>query len=202
MLANGPCKLLVSANAFRRVWLCDKPAVNILTATFDTALINLTAALTEEQIATEIAHRAEMDKDSETWGTVRVTNFASEVLLFALGDQTRKQSSTVYARFVRIATSCKFQDLAYLLLTSLWTTLQSAMQFDMVKSSKNKTLHFASIKDLEDAVIETLDLLNQRTTLKAKYPVEIRMLNNFRHFKAVSQVPLVCEDLLMYQCQV
>jgi hypothetical protein len=126
-----------------------------------------------------------MDKDSETWGAVRDKNFASQVLLFAPGDQPRKQRSKVYAWFVYIATSREFEDLAYLLLTSRRNVLQLAKQFDMVISSRNKTVHFANTKDLEFAVIETLDLLSRRKTFKAKYPVEFCVLNFFQHSKAV-----------------
>ena len=184
-IENGLCK----AHRFQ-----PKPYVGFRFATnqsgisqeqLDIALGDLRAQLRADMEKAENGLRTEMEKDSENWGPERIKNVASQVLLFALGDQPRKQRPTVYARFAPIADSREFKDLAFRMFCYREKRLQLAQQFDIAIYTRNQTVHLSNTKDLEDAVNGTLELLNRRTNLKAKYPVEFRVLNNFRHFKAV-----------------
>ena len=191
MLENGPCKALrfQPKPSVEFGFATNQPGVS--QAQLNAVVKKLNAAVKARNAAekawnaAEKALRAEMDKDSEIWGAERVKNVATQVLLFALGDQPRKLCSKVHARFVHIATTHEFQDLAYRLLMSRGNALKLAKQFDLVISTSKKTVHFTNTQDLEYAVIETLDLFERRKTLKAKYPDEFSVLKNFGHFKTV-----------------
>lgn len=125
--------------------------------------------------------KAAASKDAVYLGKPEVINLASQVLLFAVGEQARPPSTASY-----FTNRCNRSDPALLGFVNDWGVMQArpfprpfASLADGVITPRNQTLHFADWDSVEVAVTKCLEFVSRHPDLRNECRRECIVLDSF-----------------------